>query len=101
MRDIQAALSPERTALFFKETDNLVERRNLLLAEVAYLKSLKYEIAKQFIVCDGLNQQINSYIRLISNLEREIDQKKHRQRLFLCALLVGTFVAVVLATCFW
>ena len=101
MRDIQAALSPERTALFFKETDNLVERRNLLLDEVAYLKSLKYEIAKQFIVCDGLNQQINSYIRLISNLEREIDQKKHRQRLFLCALLVGAFVALVLATCFW
>ena len=100
MRDIQAALSPERTALFFKETDNLVERRNLLLDEVAYLKSLKYEIAKQFIVCDGLNQQINSYIRLISNLEREIDQKKHRQRLFLCALLVGIFVALVLATCF-
>ena len=100
MRDIQAALSPERTALFFKETDNLVERRNLLLDEVAYLKSLKYEIAKQFIVCDGLNQQINSYIRLISNLEREIDQKKHRQRLFLCALLVGAFVALVLATCF-
>ena len=66
MRAIQIALSPARL-----EPDNLIEKRNSL-----------HEIQKQSIVCDGLNQQISSYNRMISDIEEQIVQKKRKKEGF-------------------